>query len=382
MYGTHQPWRGWDLRLTGDVFGQLVYEPTERHRTGGDDTIDVSSVNWGMVMLRRSVGRGRFGVRGMVSADRWTTSGCGPINLLATGEICRGDTVHDRQQPHDFAMELAADFERPIRGNWRWQLYAGIAGEPALGPPGYAHRTSAGVNSTSPVSHHLIDPPTSFGVLTAGIHNQKWKFEASAFNGRSADESRVDIDFGALDSAAARLSWLPTDRLSLQVSVGRVHEAAAEFVGQREEAASRLIASGSYHRPLSDSGLWATTVAYGLVEGRDIIAGSLFDIVSDGLLIETAVTRFNTHTFFGRAEVVAMPAHHLHAHEYIQSVFTTGKVQAGYVRHFGNRRGVTPGLGASMSVSILPTALAPRYYGNFSPGWTVFLNLRPAPHEM
>ena len=30
-----------------------------------------------------------------------------------------------------------------------------------------------------------------------------------------------------------------------------------------------------------------------------------------------------------------MPAHHLRAHEYLTTVFAIGKVQIGYVRHFG-----------------------------------------------
>lgn len=35
MYGVHRPWRGWDLRLAGIAFVQAVYEPRDRHRTGG-----------------------------------------------------------------------------------------------------------------------------------------------------------------------------------------------------------------------------------------------------------------------------------------------------------------------------------------------------------
>ena len=382
MYGVHQPWRGWDLRLNGTVFGQMTYEPTDRHRTGGADTAQLSSVNWGMAMLRRSVGSGRVGMRGMLSAEGWTTSSCGSLNLLATGEVCQRDTVHDRQQPHDLVMELAADYEHPLGGNWRWQAYAGIAGEPALGPAGYAHRTSAAVNPTAPISHHVIDPPTAFGVVTAGIHNGKWKIEASAFNGRSADESRTDLDFGAFDSSAARVSVLPTDRLALQFSVGRVHDAASEFYGQPKNIGKRLIASATYHRPLSDAGTWATTVAYGVSTARELIAGSPFDILSDGLLIESTVIRSDKHSIFTRAEIVAMPAHHLHAHEFVDAVFTTAKLQAGYARHFKAWRGWAPGVGVSSSIVMVPDALAPRYYGNFSSGWTVFLQLRPGRHDM
>jgi hypothetical protein len=382
MYGVHQPWRGWDLRLVGSVFGQLTHEPTERHRTGGPDSVQVSSVNWGMAMLRRTLGGGRFGVRGMISADAWTTSSCGSINLLATGEVCERDTVHDRQQPHDFVMELAADYELPIHADWRWQIYGGIAGEPALGPPGYAHRASAAANPSAPVSHHLIDPPTAFGVVTTGVNNGRWKIEASAFNGRSADESRVDIDFGALDSTSVRVSVLPTDRLALQLSGGRTHQAASEVFGLAGNAAARFVASAAYHRPLGDAGVWATTVAYGVSKGRELIAGTPFEIVSDGLIVESTVAPNDRHSWFGRIEIVAIPAHHLHAHEFVDAVFTTAKVHAGYMRHFRTRAGLVPGAGASVAVAFVPDLLAPRYYGNLSPSLTFFLNVRPARHGM
>ena len=50
MYGVHQPWRGWDLRLNGALSLQAHYEPGDRHRTGGASTRQVASTNWGMVM--------------------------------------------------------------------------------------------------------------------------------------------------------------------------------------------------------------------------------------------------------------------------------------------------------------------------------------------
>ena len=46
--------------------------------------------------------------------------------------------------PHDLFMEMAVDYERALLGAWRWHVYAGLAGEPALGPPGYPHRYVAG----------------------------------------------------------------------------------------------------------------------------------------------------------------------------------------------------------------------------------------------
>ena len=215
MYGVHRPWRGWDLRVDGAAFVQAIFEPGDRHRTGGASTRQGSSVNWFMLMARRSVGSGRLGVRTMVSAEPWTVPGCGSLSFLAVGEVCDGDTIHDRQQPHDFIMELAVDYDRVLRGNWRWQVYAGLAGEPALGPPGYPHRASAMANPAGPLTHHWLDSThTTFGLVTVGLHNQRWKAEMSAFNGREPDESRVDLDLGAFDSFAGRVSWLVIGSIS------------------------------------------------------------------------------------------------------------------------------------------------------------------------
>ena len=248
MYGVHRPWRGWDLRIDGAVFLQAVYEPGDRHRTGGTGNRQGGSVNWGMLMMRRNIGDGRFGVRTMFSAEPWTVPGCGSLSFLATGEVCENDTIHDRQQPHDFLMELAVDYDRALRGSWRWQVYAGLAGEPALGPPGYPHRTSAINNPLGPITHHWLDAThVTFGVVTAGVHNQRWKAEASVFNGREADDSRVDVDLGAFDSVAGRLSFLATDRLALQVSAARMRDARTEFPFANQDPVTRITTSAMYH---------------------------------------------------------------------------------------------------------------------------------------
>ena len=57
MYAIHQKWGGWNVMLHGIAFGQLLYEPGDIHRTGGYDETQAGSVNWGMLMARRSAGR-------------------------------------------------------------------------------------------------------------------------------------------------------------------------------------------------------------------------------------------------------------------------------------------------------------------------------------
>ncbi len=383
MYGLHRPWRGWDLRLDGVLFAQYLYEPGDRHRTGGSASHQVAGTNWGMAVARRAAGRGRFGVRTMLSAEPWTIDGCGTLSYLSTGEVCEHDTIHDRQQPHDAVMELAADYEHPLAGGWRWQVYAGLAGEPALGPPGYPHRASAMGNPMAPAAHHWLDSShITFGVVTAGVHNQRWKAEVSAFNGRAPDEGRAGIDLGALDSYAARVSFLPTARLALQVSAGRLHDARLEFLERAPRPVTRMTMSAIYHRPLGSTGIWATTVAAGLTRAQETVAGVRADLHAPALMAESSLTLSGRHTVFGRAEVIGMPAHHLHAAELGDAIVTVGKLQAGYLRHLGSWKGLVPGIGAAAAVSLLPASLAPRYSGRAAPGVSVFVNLRPARHAM
>ena len=221
MLGIGGRWRGWQLMLHGNVFGQVLIESAEKHRTGGADGFQASSVNWGMLMARRQVAGGRFGLRAMLSAEPWTVSDCGFLNLLATGEICEGDTVHDRQHPHDLFMELAVDYDRPLDRSLRWQVYAGLAGEPALGPVGFPHRFSAITNPIAPISHHWLDSShITFGLITGAVYSQRWKTEVSIFNGREPDGARADLDLGPLDSWSARLSFAPNRQWALQVSSG------------------------------------------------------------------------------------------------------------------------------------------------------------------
>jgi len=383
MYGMHRPWRDWDVRLDGVVFAQALYEPRNRHRTGGASTRQGGSVNWGMIGARRNLGGGRFGIRTMFSAEPWTVPGCGTLSFLATGEVCDGDTIHDRQQPHDLFMELAADYDHGLRRTWRWQVYAGLAGEPALGPPGYPHRASAIANPIGPITHHWLDAThVTFGLVTVGVHNQRWKAEASVFNGREPDERRVDLDLGAFDSAAARLSFLPTERLALQVSGARLREARTDFVFTSQDPVTRVTASVVYHMPLGTEGLWATTLAYGSNHAREIVSGSPLDTTTAGALLETSVSWSNRHTVFGRGELEGMPAHHLHAHEYSSSVFAIGKIQFGYVRRLQPTKGLVPGIGSTVSISLLPPELAPRYFGRIPSSFGVFLSLQAARHQM
>jgi YHS domain-containing protein len=370
MYGFHRPAAPWEVMLHGNLFIQYLNEGGEEHRRGHQ----AGSINWFMGMARRPLGRGRFGVRAMVSLEPWTIGGCGYPDLLATGETCDGDTIHDRQHPHDLFMEAAAEYDAPLTSSLRWQLYGGPAGEPALGPAAFPHRLSAMPNLLAPIGHHWLDAThITYGVVTGGIYNRRWKAEASLFNGREPDEDRTDFDLAALDSFSGRLWFIPTGRLALQVSAGRLEEAeAAHGAGGREDVV-RMTSSGTYHYPLGGNGFWATTLGWGVNHETEE--------VTHAFNLETMASLDDANTWFGRVEIAGKPAHDLHVHD-SDEVFTVGKLQAGYVRYLRSRHGLQPGFGLSISASMLPAALEHRYGGRVVPGIGLFFTMRPAPHSM
>jgi hypothetical protein len=369
MYGVFQTVGPWQVMWHGNGFLQYLRD------SGNRGTDQAGSINWIMGMARRKVGGGRLGFRGMASLEPWTIGGCGYPDLLATGEVCAGEAIHDRQHPHDLFMELAAEYEHPLRGSIRWQLYGGFAGEPALGPVAYPHRTSAMPNPLAPTGHHWLDAThITFGVITAGVSGQRWKVEASSFNGREPDEHRRDFDFGALDSVSGRVWWLPHPSLAVQFSAGHLSEAEAGHgsAGPRVDV-TRVTASATYHRALGSDGIWATTVAWGRNEEEST--------ASHALLAETNVSWRDRDSLFGRIEVGGKPAHDLDIHG-VEGNVTIGKVQGGYARYFLNERPLQPGVGASVSAGLVPRTLEAVYGRRVNVGFGVFVTVRPARHVM
>ena len=368
MYAIHRQAGEWALMFHGNAFVQFLKEVAPFHR----GSQQAGSINWAMAMGTRPAAGGRAGFRAMFSAEPWTIGGCGYPDLLATGELCNGDSIHDAQHPHDLFMELAATYDRPLSGTVRWQIYGGPVGEPALGPPGFPHRASALPNPLAPIAHHWLDAtPITFGVVTTGVYSRRWKAEASAFNGREPDENRTDLDLAPLDSFSGRLWFLPTERVALQLSAGHLEEAEKDHLRAPRVDVRRVTASAAYHRPFAQGHYWATTLAWGAnrEEGETTHAA----------LLESTLSLADRDTIFWRAEIGRKPAHDLHIHE-SNEIFTVGKLQAGYTRYFAARSGVQPGVGGTVSAAIVPDALQPRY-GGFGKGFGVFVTLRPAAHR-
>lgn len=358
----------WQGMLHG--FAQLAYTDQEGPR--GDT--DVWLNNMLMVMAQRPLGDGRFGLRGMFSLEPATVGKRGYPLLLQTGETADGEThLLDRQHPHDALMELAATYSHFLGADSSLFVYAGLPGEPALGPPAFMHRFSGMEFPDSPISHHWLDSThITFGVFTAGYVNGDWKLEGSTFRGREPDEHRWDIETGTPDSHSLRLSWNPDERWALQVSAGDIEspEALAPDVDVR-----RYTASAMHHRATA-GGDWQTLLAWGRnvnEPGNEL----------DAIVLESAWRFGLRHTLLARAEWTEKDElleddHHevpVPGHTDVAPVFEVGKISAGYLYDFVATDAGRIGIGVLASQTLVPAALETEYDGDPA-AVTVFLRGR------
>jgi len=368
MYGRHIETGSWEWMLHGTAFLQYLNEFAPVHR----GSHQFGSINWVMAMARRPLGGGRFTTHTMLSLEPWTIAGCGYPDLLASGELCEGDGLHDKQHPHDLFMEVAVSYEHPAGNGLSWLIYGGPSGEPALGPPAFPHRLSAVSNPIAPISHHWLDAThISYGVVTGALSGRLWRIEASAFNGREPDEDRTDFDVAPLDSFSGRFSLRPRPSLALQVSAGRLESAEQDFAGGARYDIARVTASALYERHMASNRRFSGTLAWGVngERGQWTHAG----------LAEGSLSFAERDVVFGRAELNAKPSHALHIHEQPGAILTVAKLQGGYTRYGSARTGLQLGLGATVSAALVPPSIQPNY-GGVGLGFGVFLALRPAAH--
>lgn len=335
----------WMLMLHGTAF--LVGDHQGGRR--GDD--DVFSSNMLMGLASRPLGPGRFGARAMLSLEPATIGREGYPLLLQTGETADGVTpLVDRQHPHDLFMELAASWS-VSRADRSLFVYAGLPGEPALGPPAFMHRLSGMLNPESPITHHWLDSShITFGVLTLGGVAGAWKLEGSTFRGREPDQERWNIESPDLDSYSGRLSWNPTPAWALQVSGGRL------------ESPEQLEPGVDVDR-YTVSAIWA-----GKANGHDASAMLAWGRnrqrpgpTLDGFLVEGAVGLTDRVTFLARAERAEKNELFVAPDPRAGEVFTVARNEAGVLVRLLEREHLDLGLGALGSMSLVPFAIRSDY---------------------
>ena len=332
------------------------------------------SANWFMPEAIRRVGKGTLDLRGMLSFEPFTFPKGGSPLLFQTGETYKGEPLIDRQHPHDFVMELSANYTLPLGEKGTWFTYFGYPGEPALGPVAFMHRASAGLNPSAPLSHHLQDSShISFGVLTTGFTYRWFKLEGSVFNGREPDENRYNFEAHPWNSRSARLSFAPNSNWSMQVSHGFLRDPEALEPGD----VRRTTASISYNRRFT-RGTWATSLIWG--RNHESHDGEIFNL--NGYVAESSVRFAERNSVYTRLELVdknqllrdvdrlllGITDHH--------PSFRIGAYTFGGARDLWTSKKMTASLGADVTFYSKPSILDP-IYGNHPTSYRVFINLRP-----
>jgi hypothetical protein len=357
--------RGWALMFHGNVF---IVEAQQSGPRGGDKFF---STNWFMAMAEHPAGGGTFAVRLMQSLEPLTVSDRRYPLLFQQGETAFGRAIVDGQHPHDFFMELAAQYDKKLGEHGGFSLYLAPVGDPAIGPTAYSHRASAAENPVAPLGHHQQDSThISSDVITAGAVYRWLRMEASGFHGREPDESRWNIDQGSIDSWATRLTISPARNWTGQISYARIASIEALFPNEDQ---ARTTASIMYNRPLA-KGNWASTLLWGRtrsLEDQAVFSSYLFE----------STLRFGRNALWTRIENTDRSSELLldpHSPPAGQER-PIGRVQAftfGYDREFGRIPYVSTAVGAQLTTYGVPAVLEV-HYGRHPLSGIVFLRLRP-----
>ena len=358
MSGLHAMRGAWMTMVHGQA--DLVYDDQGGPR-GATQSVSSSML---MFMARRELEHAALGVHVMASTDPLMGASGYPL-LFQTGETANGrDPLIDRQHPHDLLMEAAATYSLNLRPQTSLFVYAGLPGEPALGPTAFMHRLSGMDEPEAPLSHHWLDSThICFGVVTGGYTWRQLRLEASRFNGREPDQHRYDIEVRSLDSYAARLSYNPTRDWSLQGSFGRL--ASPEQL-QPGVAVRRSTASASYNAPLAL--WWQTTLAWGRnapSTGRS----------SNAWLLESALKLRHAHILFGRLERITKDELFLPGAALYGRSFTINKLSLGYILDVARLGALDLGLGGLISTYSYPAILSAAY-GTRPTSFMVFVRAR------
>jgi hypothetical protein len=344
----------WLLSLMGQGF---LVDTQQSGLRGGDK---LYSTNWIMGSASHPLAGGSLLLETMLSLEPATVTDRRYPELFQTGETAYGVPLVDAQHPHNFVMALGAHYAHRIGETVMLHFYYAPVGDPALGPVAYPHRASAMELPEAPIGHHWEDSThISNNVATTAVEYKWVRLEASGFYGTEPGENRWIIDWGPMNSYAARLSVSPNKNWEAQISSGRLAHPERDQPGD----IVRTTASLAYTRPLN-GGVWASSLIWGrnheTLSGRD----------QNAYLLETMYPIRHKNFVSGRIELVdkdeLFPG---------GSVYRIQAYTAGYTRDIAQMRDAETGLGMNVTAYAIPAAIQP-YYGVHPWGVNVFLRVR------
>ena len=350
---------------------------TWNHQGGPRGGTDFGVQNWWMGMAERRAAGGKIRLNLMLSLDPASLGNDGYREIFQVGETLDGFALIDRQHPHDFLIQGAVVWERPLARGYSLVLAGAPVGAPALGPVAFMHRSSSFENPTAPLGHHTFDSThIAMGVITGGIRKDPFYVEGSVFHGREPDEQRWDLmDPGPLDSWSVRGWYRPNDAWTMQVSHGFLNEpesldpgdvrrttASASWMrrnGSRWSAATFAYGRNDKHGNAYNAGLAEATLAF----DRTSIYGRL-----EALQVETDVLRFGTHTFVGGRKA--------HVADDLNRIDAVGALTLGGVRTFLRLANWDFGAGGDVTFYNVPGVLRPTH-GDSPVSFHAFFRIRP-----
>jgi len=308
------------------------------------------SQNWMMAEGTHGLRGGMFRVVTMLSLEPVTMMTIGSPQVFQTGETFQSAPLIDFQHPHDLFMALGADYTRTYRGV-SYVIGADAVGSPTLGPTPFMHHASAYGNPAAPLSHHHLDSThITPGVVRGGVTVLRWGVDGSWFHGGEPDERRTDLDLGALDSYALRLSWTQGPWVA-QASAARL---------TRPEAitpydADKLTTSVAYTNP----GARVTAWMFAFGQNREIHGNF------EAYLFEATIKVATRGAVYARAESVDKdildagfhPRGVFHRHRHSQ----VGAVTVGYLRNFVETKAGAFAAGADITRYSVPRNLKESY---------------------
>ncbi|HSS22046.1 MAG TPA: hypothetical protein VLL54_18400 [Pyrinomonadaceae bacterium] len=365
----HKQSGDWLLMFHGNAFVGVNSQGGPRGATRFE------SANWFMPMAYHKLGSGTLQLRSMFSFERFTFPPGGSPLLFQTGETYKGQPLIDRQHPHDFFMELSAQYTLPLGERGTWFVYAGYPGEPALGPVAFMHRASASENPAAPLAHHLQDSThISFGVVTAGFTYRWLKLEGSIFNGREPDENRYNFDAHKWNSRSARISLAPNQNWTVQLSHGFLRSPEGQ---EPDVDVRRTTASVQYNKKL-DRGNWASAFIWG--RNHTSAPGETHNL--NGYTLESTLNFVDKNYVYTRLELVdknelLRPADRARlALVDDHASFRIGAYSFGAARDVVTNQNLSVAVGSDFTLYSKSGALN-QLYGAHPVSWKLFVRLRP-----
>jgi hypothetical protein len=360
QHSASQPEASWQWSWDANVFATWNYQYRKFR-----DFQEFESQNWFMGGLERRFSAGRLNVDAMVSLEPFTIQALGSPQVFQTGETYQQAPLVDYQHPHDFVMELGATYTRSVPNGSAFGT-AALVGSPALGPTSFMHRPSAVENPSVPLSHHQLDAThITHGLVSLGIRRRSLGVEGSWFHGEEPDERRTDLDFGALDSWAARLHWQHSG-WEAQISGGRL--TSPERINPFNDV-TRLTASLGY---TAADGRLAAFAAWG--QNREV-HGTL-----DAYLLEATYRPRVRDAWYTRFELVTKdilsPGRHTPGETHVHPLSRVGAGTIGYVYDLLQSSKGVVGVGGDVTAYRVDPNLRDNYGAPLS--FHVFLRYRPS----